>query len=252
MNSLTLTFKSFSNPDNCKLLVTGHNSLWIDQTVKRIFDRLGGKYPIFARIMDGKPAGEQKAWVLSQGLPLQVFLLKGQEWQPTDYFDIVGPMESREMVMNLDARDAWTVDTTGVVPLYTLNVRLVTGFDFWTLDYVAMDFSENSPVEITYLPPDKVVDQDGQNVTGLLAGDDHRYLVQQETGNQAVMVFSIPDTLRPPSSIFLHSKGYYHQMVNKNGGSELAFVWDFLKPGHLSEWSFESHSRLRNLLTTKE
>jgi hypothetical protein len=251
LNSLALSFRSDSNPDSCKILVTGHNSLWIDHIVRRILERLGGNYPIWARIMDSKPAGEQKAWVLSQGLPLQVYLQKGQEWQLADYFDIVGPMESRELVLPLDARDAWKADTTGGIPSYTLNVRLVTGFDFWALDFAAMDFSENAPVEITYLGPDQVTDQDGKDVTGLLAGDDRKYLVQRETGNEAIMEFKLPINMTSASTFFLHSKGYYHQAIERNGHSELAFIWDFLNPGRLSEWSYEKYSIFQNLITEK-
>jgi hypothetical protein len=105
LNNLTLSFMSDTKPDSCKILVTGHNSLWIDHIVKQIFERLGRNYPILAKIME----------------------------------------------------------------------------------------------------------------------------------------FTLPGNITSASTFFLHSKGYYHQVTEKNGQSEFAFIWDFLNPGRLSEWSYENY-----------
>jgi hypothetical protein len=94
----------------------------------------------------------------------------------------------------------------------------------------------------------RVTDQDNVDVAQLLAADDHHYLVQRETGNEALMEFAIPDSFHTSGSIFLHSKGYYHRVVSENGESEFAFIWPFLKPGRLSEYSYENYLKLRDLL----
>ena len=241
MNYTDLAFTSDSNPDSCKILVKGHNTLWIDQLTNSLFEMMGKKYPYWIRYMDRKPEGTQMKWVLSQGLPLRVYLKKGQEWHAADYFDIVGPVAAREMVLPLDVRDAWTMDTTDGMPRYTLNIRLVTGYNFWEVDYAGLDLTENSPVEIIEVKPDAATDQDGMEVRDLLAADDDQYLVQEETGNEAIMEFTLPPNATASRSIFLHSKGYYHQVIEKNGNSKLAFIMTFLRPGRLSEWSYEQY-----------
>jgi hypothetical protein len=133
------------------------------------------------------------------------------------------------------------MDTTDGMPRYTLNIRLVTGYNFWEVDYAGLDLSENSPVEIIEVRPDAVTDQDGMEVKDLLAVDDDQYLVQEETGNEAIMEFTLPPNATASRSIFLHSKGYYHQVIEKNGNSRLAFIMTFLRPGRLSEWSYEQY-----------
>ena len=252
MNHIDLVFRSHSTPDSCKLLVKGHNSLWIDLLTTGIITSLGNKFPYWIGLMDRKSSEKQKEWVLSQGLPLQVYLLKGQKWQFADYFDIVGPIAAREMVLPLDVQDAWSEDLTGSSHQYQLSVRLVTGFNFWQVDYAAMDFTENVTFEKTVLPANIVTDQNGMDVTASLMEDDKRYIVQKQMGDKAFLNFVIPDNFSPSGSIFLHSKGYYHHIVGKSGKSELAFVWSFLKPGRLSEYSFECYLDLQDFLAVQE
>jgi hypothetical protein len=89
-------------------------------------------------------------------------------------------------------------------------------------------------------------------VGNMLAADDKHYQVQQEIGDEVLMDFTVPDDFTPGGSIFLHSKGYYHAVVDKEGNSELAFIWSFLKPGRLSEYSYENYLRFQELLAEKD
>lgn len=252
MNHIDLVFTNSSIPDHCKILVKGHNTLWIDLLARGLMERLGQNYGYWVRMMDRKSTVKQKEWVLSQGLPLQVCILKGEEWQPVDYFDIVGPVAARQMVLPLDVKDAWSEDLTGIEPEYKLHIRLVSGYYFWELDYAALDFTENSRVEKIVVQPKSVLEKSNNEVSDLLADDDHRYLIQKEFGDEAIMNFILPENSGPSASIFLHSKGYYHAVIDKDGKSELAFIWSFLKPGRLSEYSYENYYNLRELLSKKE
>lgn len=252
MNHIDLVFTSQTTVDRCKILVKGHNSLWIDLLTSEMFETLGKKHPLFLRLMDRKSSEKQNEWLLSQGLPLRVYILKEQEWQFADYFDIVGPIAAKEMVLPLNVRDAWSEDRSGPAPQYNLHIRLVAGYNFWELDYAAIDFTVNQQVEKTIVRPVQVTDQDSVDVTALLRDDDRRYLVQWNTGDEAMMHFTLPDYSDPPGSIFLHAKGYYHQVVGKSGQSNLAYMWSFLKPGRLSEYSYENYLEFQEFLAGNE
>ena len=109
------------------------------------------------------------------------------------------------------------------------------------MDYAAIDFTENARVTKIIIPPEKVIDQDSMDVSDLLKSDDRQYLIQKEIGEEAVMDFTLPDYFNPTVTIF-----------RRTGKSELAFVWSFLKPGRLSEYSYEMHLKLQELLAKNE
>jgi hypothetical protein len=239
LNSLELTFRSNSNPENAKIYISGKNSIWGDQVIRQFFDLFGSKYQKWVRQEGDKPAGIHLEWMLQQGLPLQVYVMKDREWQLADYFNMVGALGYRDMVLPLDLENAWSAENSGNTTEYTLRVKLVSGFKFWELDYAAIDLSQNARVGKISLSPDKAVNQDGKNVGNLLASDDDRYLVQKETGDEVTLDFTMPGSLDPSYTIYLHSKGYYKQAGKNNNEPDISLLETFREPGRLSLWSYQ-------------
>jgi hypothetical protein len=238
LNSIELTFKACSNPEKGKILINAKNSLWGDYIVSGLYRMFGDKYEHWARKQEQQPAGDYMAWMQQQGIPLQVYVMKENEWQMVDYFDMVGAFSSRDMVLPLDLEDAWTADAAGDSTLYSLKVKLVTGYMFWELDYAAIDLSENAEVEQIWIHPDNAVDQDGRDVARLLADDDKQYLVQKETGDHTVLEFTLPAGIGPSFNLYLQSRGYYHQARESSSDEDIALLKTFLEPGKLSLYSY--------------
>lgn len=238
LNSIELTFNACSNPDKGKILINAKNSLWGDYIVSGLYRMFGDKYEHWARKQEQQPAGDYMDWMQQQGIPLQVYVMKKNEWRMVDYFDMVGAFSSRDMVLPLDLEDAWTEDAAGDSTFFSLKVKLVTGYMFWELDYAAIDLSENTEVEQIWVHPDKVFDQDGKDVASLLASDDNHYLVQEKTGDHAILEFTLPAGIGPSFSLYLQSRGYYHQARESSSDEDIALLKTFLEPGKLSLYSY--------------
>ena len=119
----------------------------------------------------------------------------------------------------------------------------MTGWQFWQVNSAAIDLTENVPVGKIWVEPGSATDQHGKDVAGLISSDDSQYLVQEKTGDYATLEFNLPIGIDPSFTLFLHSKGYYHQADEGKGKPDIALLKTFLEPGKLSQWSYKEFSR---------
>jgi hypothetical protein len=83
---------------------------------------------------------------------------------------------------------------------------LQSGFKFWDLDYVAMDFSQQQEFDIQTISP-SFVSGNETNVTSL-STNDNSYLVT-ESGSEPISVRFDGLNTTKHRTLFLESKGYY-------------------------------------------
>jgi len=241
LNSLEMSFNSGINPDSAKIYIKAKNSFWGDRMMREFFDLFGDKYMTFVKKQAKVPAESHIDWLLNQGLLLQVYVMKGQEWQPAEYFNMVGAFANREMALPLDLNDAWTTENKDGEGKYNLKIKLESAYKFWELDYAAIDLTHNSEVKQVVVKANNAIDQEGKNVGNLLSSDDDRYLVQKSRGDETILDFTLPETIDGEFSIYLHSKGYYQQADENKSKPEVAFLKTFLEPGRFSVWSFREY-----------
>jgi len=122
-------------------------------------------------------------------------------WRLQKWFNLAGSKTMRRdvLMINLSA-----------IPAETVRFKLTTGFLFWEIDRVGMDFSTDLPVLHQALKPLRVVDQKGNDFTNSVLADDPMYLTLDQTGDAVTAVFMTPkqhDGL--VRTVFLHGKGYY-------------------------------------------
>ncbi len=73
-------------------------------------------------------------------------------------------------------------------------------------------------MDIDYITPYKATDQNGIDVTSLLAATDHNYLKQPKIGDEVEVVFLAKenkDALR--QTVFLKNRGYYNYIRDYKG-----------------------------------
>jgi hypothetical protein len=241
LNSLDLEFRSNMPGESTKLVVHAKNSIWGDQVVRRLYNLFGKRYPNYVRKQEERSEKSPEKWMLDQGLMLGVYVKKNGTWEWADYYYMTGPFGDRDMVLNLNTKDAWTqgIDDGEAC---TLQVKLVSGCNFWELDYAAIDLTDNAFTTQFTVSPGTAMDQDGRDISGKIAVDDDVYLVQQETGDETILEFDLPSPATPAYTLFLHSKGYYHQSDHAKGQPDIAFLNTFKEPGRLSLWSWQLRS----------
>jgi hypothetical protein len=239
LNSLILTFDNKNNSKTGKLIITAKNSLWADYAYGKFTELFGTYYNKWNDKQKQVPAKKQIKRILDQDMPLSVFIETGNGWEFVDFYNVVGPLGARDMVMPISLSKAGSGD---------IRVKLETGFMFWELDYAGMDFSENIPLEVTTLKPDSVVDNTGNVLTSQLSYDDKNYLEQMTIGDEAYVSFSIPEQIllndkNEEQTVFLHSKGFYEAIREYKNKPDWRYLFSLRSAHSLSTFSFQEYER---------
>lgn len=208
VNGVVLTFVNKNKTRTGKLIVRAKNSSWADFAFGKFTHLFGSYYEEWENDQNKLPAKEMKRNAVDQDIPLSVFLETSKGWKFVDYYNVVGPIAYREMVIPIDLSE---------VKFETINIKLETGYKFWDLDYVGMDFSDQEKSKSTKLKLVGAVDENGIDVKSVLSKDDKNYLVQPKIGNEVILQYASKDSthLKEESntiSVFLHSKGYYERI----------------------------------------
>ena len=230
-DTVFLRFDRPRNAKKAKLVIRAKNSLWLDHTVDKACARFGSKYEDWYQDFGALGSKRMNQWVLGQGLPLSVSVLKNGKWRFVDYFPIVGPVAQKDLVMAIDLPETQNG---------TLDLKLECGALFWEIDYVGIDFSEPQSVQINSAALASAIDNNGIDIRAALTSDDDDYYTMPQTGDQAVLAFTAPAS-RPDCarSFILHSKGYYRMLKDYSGQPDLAFLRQFSRPGRLGLYSRE-------------
>ena len=87
------------------------------------------------------------------------------------------------------------------------------------------------------------IDQDGNEVSSLLAAADETYLVQPEAGNAVVITYPAhaPEDGNL-QSIFLHSKGYYEYIRDYKNVPDYLTLSSFRKEGAFAKFSKKQYN----------
>jgi len=229
LSDLTLTFKKPLNSKNGKLILNAKNSFWLDYIYGKLNEQFGTYYNEFVEKHKKDPATKKIQWSLDQGIPLSVYVETENGWEFVDYFNAIGPLASRDVIMPVDLSKVKTEE---------VKIKLECGFMFWEIDYAAMDFSENIPVLITHLPPSSSVDEKGNEVSSLIASTDNKYLIQPKVGNEVIIKYVAPAAKNNNvQSFFLHSRGYYEYIRDYKGKPNLIYLSSFRNKGAFTRFS---------------
>jgi len=236
-NSVELTFRVPAGQITGKLVVNAKNSNWGDYIFGEFTKYFGYKYPAWIRKQSKMPPERPIGWKKDQSLVLMVYLETSDGWQFVDYFDMAGPLAFRNMVMPMDMSNGIKNLNDSVSQV---NIKIETGFMFWELDYAAMDFTKDVPMNIEIISPSSAINESGKDVDKLIAGDDRKYYIQPSPGDEVILDFKCPPGQHEMKrSIVLHTKGYYEHLRYYPNPPEWEKLEAFRRPGRLSEFSLE-------------
>ena len=205
---LTLRFSRPAGAKNAKLLLRAKTDQWVDYVFYEFRQALGEYADEVDRQYSRKSAASNQAWIERQKLPITVWLETSPgHWLKKDHFNLTGGSAFRDDVLPVDL-----TEVTGD----EIRLRLEFGFHFWETDRVALDFSEDQPVQQTTLRPLMALDQLGQNVTSSLMDDDRSYYNQPNIGDEASLRFEVlPLPNGYERHLVLRAKGYY-EVLHQN------------------------------------
>jgi len=165
-----------------------------------------------------------------QSLPLMVYIENNGIWELYDTFEIAGTLAMKDDVLQINLRN---------IKSETVKIKLETGFKFWEVDHVAMDFSRNSPVQTKIASLKESYDENGLDISLFLMKNDQSYYIQHEIGNQANLSFPVPEFTNENRTVILESKGYYHILREQQGLPRMIEIMSFREPGRMPLFSRE-------------
>jgi len=230
-DTMYLSFDRPVNTSSAKLVLRAKNSFWLDYTFGQFFEQFGDKYKVWYEKQKKLSPEQQGTWSLEQGIPLSVSMKVDGKWQFVDYFNVIGPVAEKDVVMPIDISK---LDSD------TIELKLDYGFLFWEIDYAGLDFAPQEYAYQQVVPLISAKDQDGRDVTSQLTKDDKDYFTMERVGNEALLRYAMPAPRENYArSVFLHSKGHYEVIRDPKGNPDLAYLKSFREPGRFGEFSKE-------------
>ncbi len=222
-----------------KLLFNGCNTLWGSQMVKRFLELYGNGIDGFYEHMKASGLGDHrmKRWNDREELyRLQIRVETGDGWKPKGMIVGGGPLVSEDRVYVIDLRD---------VPGDTLRIKLTPPVAFWQINYLAVDYTQNLPVDTVELAPLQAVDHKGQDVRDILSRNDASYLVMPEIGDRARVDFmAVPQKPGMERSYILKASGYYEIHLESRGAPRADIINKiFNEPGYPVRYALQEYAK---------
>ena len=236
VSNLILSFKKPPQIQSAKLVIRAKNSYWLDYVYGKFNEHFGTYYNTFAEAQKKVPAKKSNQWAMEQYIPLAVFVESKDGWSFVDYFNVMGPLASRDLVIPINLAN---VDGDKI------RIKLECGFMFWEIDYAAMDFTENMPVEVASVVATSAIDENGKEVRSLLSATDEHYLIQPDIGNVVTLKYTAPE-IKNARSVFLHSRGYYEYIRDYKNWPDFAALRSFKKKGAFTRFAKKQYDEFVN------
>lgn len=228
-NEVVLEFDNHQKSDLGKLHLNLKNTYWMDYMYGKFNEQFGSYYNVFHKKQRKQPREICEKWRSEQYIPLTVYVKQDKEWKFLENINTVGPLSARDIVIPVPL----TADKK-------VQIKLVSGYMFWDLDYAGMDFSKNQNIKQTNLKPSSATDENGNNVTSLLSEKDKKYLVQPSIGNEVILNFAaVKPSPNSKQSFFFKTNGYYEYIRDYKGSPNFAKLKTFREKGALNGYSIE-------------
>jgi hypothetical protein len=230
---LIFEFAKPRDAQKAKLLVNASTDFWGSRVAKEFLTLFGNKISDWYLDVNARGPEFQKvmSWYLREELYLlQVKVETPSGWKPRGIIYGGGPFVSEDKAYVLDIGD---------VPGETLRIKLTPPTQFWNIDFLAVDYSEDMEVDVMEIAPASLGAWNDPVVCELLEAKDDRYFIMPRTGDSAELVF--PSPARMPGfdrSILLKASGYYDIHLEAQNEPQTDLIKTILaEPGSTLEYA---------------
>lgn len=221
-DELTFEFRKPRDVRTVKILFNGCNTLWASQMLRRFLELRGNEVGAHYQMLNERGPFYQALMEWNRDAELYLLQLRVEKpsgWRTMGTMVGGGPFVSESKAYVVDIRD---------IPGDVLKIRLTPPAGFWMINHIAVDYSDDAPVQATELSAVQGEDSQGQDVLGLLDKTDGRYLEMPEIGNEASLVFEAPQLKNGlERSVFLKASGYYDIHLHAQGESQRGLLKRF-------------------------
>jgi hypothetical protein len=204
-DELVFEFPKPAGARKARLVFNGCNTLWGSEMIQKVLELRGRTVGEWYRDVNrlGPSLFRTIAWDTREELyRLHLRVETEHGWTARGMIMGGGPLVSEDRIYDLDIGD---------VKGDVLRLKLTPAGGYWMINWLAVDYGEDLPCQVTELAPVQAVDGRGRDVRSLLTLDDRSYLVMPNIGDRAEVTFLAPP---PPSegslrSVYVRASGYY-------------------------------------------
>ena len=244
LNALNVVFNKPDNTTSGKLVVNVKNSDWYSLVFHEVCGLMGDKFEGWYDKKWEESKSEPTMDMSQQGVYLDVYLMNKGDWVFVDQIKTKGSQASRDILVPLDLthHDGDRVE-----------LMFKSGFKFWDIDYVGMDFSENEPFTVSYIQPISAEDEAGVDYLSSLLSDDDSYMEQTEEGHNVEVIFPLLEQHEgSDQTLILSGKGYYKRLNVYEGKTHYVKLLKLKRTGGISQFSKKKYDEVYEFLYADE
>jgi len=247
-DELIFEFPKPKETKKAKLVLNGCNTLWGSQSLKKYLDLYGYKVSEWYQQMNhhGPIFFKTNNMQLREELyALQIRVETDEGWKSKGLLVGGGPFISENKAYVLDVSD---------VSGDMLRIKLTPPATFWMINYLAVDYSEDVPVDVQEISPIQAVDNKGQDVREILEQTDNIYLIMPNIGDAVEMIFESPNRDEGLSrSVLLKASGYYDIHLKGEGEPQYKLL-DRLhtEPEFVVQYAFQEFLKWRREILARK
>jgi hypothetical protein len=236
-DELILEFPKPERATQAKLLANAWTTMWGSMVAKKFLEVRGSGLSQWYADVNGRGPAYNKVldWYQNEELYLlKVWVETKDGWKVKAMVNGGGPYVSKDKVYILDVSDV----ADGI-----LKIKLRPPVNFWMLNYLAVDYSQDGPVRAVELSAATAIDQNGQDVRAKLASMDNDNLVAANWGDRAELTFLAPSRVEGlERTVLLKATGYYNIHLDATGEPEIETIEKMAnEPGFTARFALKEY-----------
>jgi hypothetical protein len=238
-DELVFEFPKPAGAKKAKLLANAWTTQWGSLSAKNFLGLYGSSLPERYADVDrfGPTYGKILTWMSNEELyTMKVWVETPSGWKARGMIYGGAPVITKDKAYILDVGDV-----AGEV----LRIKLRPPVNFWMVNSLAVDYGEDSPVEVTELTAERAVDPAGRDVRNDLAATDGAYQTSANKGERTELVFAAPPLKEGlERTVFVKASGYYRIHIDAKGEPQTDLIARVLgEPGFAARFSFREYKK---------
>lgn len=235
------TFDKPADVSNAKVILKIKNTKWGAIVYKTFAAMMGDKYDGWVNKNSQRSFEEARNDMKVAGIPFIVSIKKDNKWVDVETINLVGEVSYNTLIATIDQK---------LITGDKIELRLKSGYKFWDLDYIGMDFSQDTGFETEIIRPSTTTDNNGELAS--IKNDDSNYLEHLNKGDSTYFKFENISTSTISRTLILHSKGYYLSKEVYAGDPHWGKLLKMRAPGGLSKLSKQLYDTYNSLAMIPE
>jgi len=239
---IVLSFPKPRGATQARLVANVATGSWGASMVKAMLELHGRDLDAWYTLIDSEPVAPEliQQWNLREELyALQVHVEEPTGWKLAGVLPGGGPFAVEDRIVPLDVSRV-----TGE----EVRIRIRPPVGFWALDWLAMDYSEDTELSVQTVRVEAAQDDLGQDVREHLIAADGVYHKMPRVGNEFSVSIPAPASeAGVERTVFLHSRGHYRLHLDGEGEPNITLLQEIEKvPDRAARFAVQRFQEFRD------